>query len=92
MGNVVAADEDHAGHLGIVLVDALGGGTEDVLSLGLPGRPDQDLVVNRDLVVGVEVLLGVVHLGGEEEADPSQGAGHGAPLVAMRWERAVPGT
>ena len=96
MCDVVSAHQDHTGDLRVVLVDALRGRAEDVISLGLPRRPDQDLVIDGDLVIRVEVLLGVVALGREEEVNPGQGAGHGAPLVAVRGKGAVtsarPGT
>ena len=91
MCDVVSAHEDHTGQLGVVLVDSLRGRAEDVFCLGLSRGSDQDLVIDGDLVVRVEVLLGVVALRREEEADPGQGPGHGAPLVAVRGQRAVPG-
>ena len=91
MGDVVSAHEDHTGELGVVLVDPLRGRTEDVFCLGLSRGSDQDLVIDGDLVIRVEVLLGVVDLGREEGVDPGQGAGHGAPLVAVRGQREVPG-
>ena len=71
-------------------MDALWGRAVDVLLLGLSQRPDQELVINGDLVIRVEVLLEVVDLGREEEVNPGQGAGHGAPLVAVRGHFAKP--
>ena len=91
MGDIVSTHQDHAGHLCAVLVDALWGRAEDVILLGLSRGPDQDLVINSDLVIRVEVLLGVMDLGREEEADPGQGPRHGAPLVAVRGQGAVAG-
>ena len=83
MCDVVSAHQDHTGDLRVVLVDALRGRAEDVISLGLPRRPDQDLVIDGDLVIRVEVLLEVVDLGREEEVNPGQGSRHGTPLVAV---------
>ena len=83
MGDIVSAHHDNTGDLRAVLVNAFRGWAVDVLLLGLSCRSDQKLVINDYLVICVEVLLGVVALGREEEVDPGQGSRHGTPLVAV---------
>ena len=72
-GHVVSPDQCHAGDLRVVLVPALWCGAVLILISWISRGPDQKLVIDDDLVVNVDVVLGLVSLRGEDHVDPGQG-------------------
>ena len=89
-GHVVSPDHGHAGDLGVVLVSALGCGADMRALAGVSGGPDEDLVVDGDLVVNVDVVLVLVHLGVQDHVDPCHRFGHGAPDIGVGRQITVP--
>ena len=69
-GHVVSPDQSHARDLGVVLVSALGCGANMGSLGGISRGPDEDLVIYCDLVVDVDVILGLVKLGAEDHVEP----------------------
>ena len=78
-GHVVSPDHGHAGYLRVVLVSTLGCRADVFLLLRVSRGPDQSLVINCDLVVHVDVVLGLVDFGCHDNVEPGHGEGHSVP-------------
>ena len=87
---IVIAYESDAGDLSVILMDPLRSGAVGVVHLLVTDDTDQHLVVNGDVVVGVDVLLGMVDGGEDLHVDGRHGHGKRGPGEGVRSDGVTP--